>query len=125
MDRGNQSLARRSFFVAAVAVVMVVVLAVVALAATKRVRATSDRRWRPKIADIGRGDSVRWRNPTNRTHDVTAYDKGADWDFSRVLSPGESVSRQFGTRGTFFYRCVRHSGLSGGRCRGMCGKVVV
>jgi plastocyanin len=122
MDRGKRGGARRSFFVAVVAVLMVVVLAVVALAATKRVRADG-RRWKPKIADISRGDSVRWRNPTNRPHDVTAW--GGGWSFSAVLSPGESVTRQFDSRGTFKYRCVRHSAIVDGRCRDMCGKVVV
>jgi len=121
MDRGNQSVARRSFFVAAVAVLMVVVMAVAALAITKRVRADG-RRWKPRTVDIGRGDRVRWRNPTSRTHDVTAY---GGWSFSRVLSPGESASRTFNSRGTFKYRCARHSALVGGECQGMCGKVVV
>jgi plastocyanin len=122
MKRGGTG---RPLFVAVLAVLMVVVMAVAALAITKRVRATADRRWRPKIADIARGDRIRWTNPTGRTHDVTAYDKGANWDFSRVLSPGESVTRQFGSRGTFFYRCARHSGIVGGTCQGMCGRVVV
>jgi plastocyanin len=112
----------RPLFVAVVAVLIVVLMAVTALAITKRVRATPDRRWRPKIADISRGDRVRWTNPTGRTHDVTAY---GGWSFSSVLSPGESVTRTFNSRGTFKFRCVRHSGIVGGKCQGMCGRVVV
>jgi plastocyanin len=125
MTSGASRKPNRSLFVGVVAVLMIVVMAVAALALTKRVRATPNRRWMPKAADIARGDSIRWTNPTGRTHDVTAYDKGANWDFSRVLSPGEGVTRQFGTRGTFFYRCVRHSGIVGGKCQGMCGRVKV
>jgi plastocyanin len=122
MRRGRQSPTSRSPFVAMVAVLMVLVMAAAALAITKRVRATADRKWRPRIVDIGRGDSVRWTNPTNRVHDVTAY---GGWSFSRVLSPGESAVRTFNSRGTFKYRCARHSGIVGGKCQGMCGRVVV
>jgi plastocyanin len=122
MSRSKRSPTSRSLFVALVAVLMVVVMGVAALAITKRVRATADRKWRPKIVDIGRGDKVRWTNPTNRVHDVTAY---GGWSFSRVLSPGESAVRTFNSRGTFKYRCARHSGIVGGKCQGMCGRVVV
>jgi plastocyanin len=109
-------------FVAVVAVLMVVVMAVAALAITKRVRADG-RRWKPKVVDIGRGDAVRWVNPTGRTHDL--HDVGSNWSISVVLSPGESVRRVFNKRGTFRFRCVRHSGIVGGKCQGMCGRVVV
>jgi plastocyanin len=112
----------RSLLVGLVAALMVVVMTVAALAITKRVRATPDRRWMPKVADIRRGDRVRWTNPTGRTHDVTAY---GGWSFSRVLSPGESAVRTFNTRGVFKYRCVRHSGIVSGKCQGMCGRVKV
>jgi plastocyanin len=122
MEQGNRRAAGRSVFVVVVAVLMVVVMAVAALAITKRVRATSDRKWRPKHVYINRGDKIRWTNPTNRVHDVTAY---GGWSFSRVLSPGEAATRTFNSRGTFKYRCARHSGIVGGKCQGMCGIVHV
>jgi len=123
LAQGANRAQTRSLLVVVVAILMVVVMAVAAMAITKRVRATSDRRWRPKLADINRGDRIRWTNPTGRTHDVHSI--GSNWSFSRVLSPGESAVRQFNSRGTFRYRCVRHSGIVGGKCQGMCGKVVV
>jgi plastocyanin len=122
LAQGANRARTRSLLVVVVAILMVVVMAVAALAITKRVRATSDRRWRPKHTYINRGDKVRWTNPTGRTHDVTAY---GGWSFSRVLSPGESAIRTFNSRGTFRFRCVRHSGIVSGRCRGMCGIVHV
>jgi plastocyanin len=85
----------------------------------------ADEKWKPKHAYIGRGDRIRWKNPTSRIHDVRAYDKGTNWDFYRVLSPGESTLRKFRKRGTFFYRCARHSGIVSGKCRGMCGVIHV
>jgi plastocyanin len=92
-----------------------------ALAATARIRAKGER-WRPAHTYIGRGDRVTWRNPTSRTHDVRGY---GGWSFSKVLPPGASVSRRFRSHGTYKFRCVRHSAIVGGQCRGMCGLIHV
>jgi plastocyanin len=97
-------------------------LAGAALAATSRVKASGER-WKPKHTYIGRADKVRFSNPTSKTHDIKAY--GGGWSLSSVLSPGESVTRKFNKRGTYKYRCVRHSGIVGGTCQGMCGLVHV
>jgi plastocyanin len=94
----------------------------VAAAATSRVRAKEEK-WRPLHTYIGRNDTVRWTNPTDRVHDVKAY--GGGWSFSTVLDPGESAKRKFKQRGTFKFRCVRHSAIVSGKCQGMCGLVHV
>lgn len=93
-------------------------------AATKvvKMRGTQNK-FRPVHSYIGRGDKIVWRNRSSRVHDVTAYGKG--WTFSKVLSPGERAARKFRKRGTYRYRCVRHSGIVDGRCQGMCGFVHV
>jgi plastocyanin len=66
---------------------------------------------------------VVWRNPTNKTHTVTAYGRG--WSKNVTLSPGERTRHTFRGTGTFKYRCTveGHSDLSDGKCVGMCGKV--
>jgi len=92
------------------------------MAATKKVRAKGEK-WRPVHTYIGRGDQVRWVNPTQRVHDIKAYGKG--WKFSKILQPGQKATRKFKKRGTFRYRCVRHSGIVGGKCQGMCGLIHV
>jgi plastocyanin len=94
----------------------------VALGATSRVKAKGER-WKPLHTYIGRNDTVRWTNPTNKVHDLKAY--GGGWSFKRILDPGESAKRKFKQRGTFKYRCVRHSAIVSGKCQGMCGLVHV
>jgi len=94
----------------------------VASAATSRVKAKGEK-WRPLHTYIGRGDKVRWTNPTSRVHDVKAY--GGGWTFSTVLDPGESATRRFKQHGTFKFRCVRHSAIVSGGCQGMCGLIHV
>jgi plastocyanin len=105
-----------------IGVALAVSLAGAALAATKKVRAKGEK-WRPVHTYIGRNDSVRWTNPTNKVHDIKAYGKG--WRFSKVLQPGQKATKRFKKRGTFRYRCVRHSAIVGGKCRGMCGLIHV
>ena len=92
------------------------------VAATKKVRAKGEK-WRPVHTYIGRGDQVRWTNPTNKVHDIKAYGKG--WKFSKILQPGQKATRKFKKRGTFRFRCVRHSAVVNGKCQGMCGIVHV
>lgn len=104
-----------------VGIVLVLSLMGAALAATKTVRAKGER-WRPVHTYIGKGDKVRWTNPTSNRHDIKGY---GGWSFSKVLPPGSSATRKFGQRGTFKFRCVRHSAIVGGKCQGMCGLVHV
>jgi plastocyanin len=92
------------------------------MAATSKVRAKGEK-WRPVHNYIGRGDRIRWVNKTNRVHDIKAY--GGGWRFSKILRPGTKAVKKFNKRGTFKFRCVRHSAIVGGKCRGMCGFVHV
>jgi plastocyanin len=104
------------------AVAMLLGSAGVALAATAKIRAKGEK-WRPLHTYIGRNDSVRWTNPTSRVHDLKAY--GGGWSYSKILDPGEKATRRFKQRGTFKYRCVRHSAIVTGKCQGMCGLIHV
>jgi plastocyanin len=104
-----------------VGALMVTALMGVATGAITTVKVRGEQ-WRPKHRYIGRGDVVRWRNTSTRVHDIKGY---GGWRLSEVLSPGESVKKRFRQRGTYKYRCVRHSGIVGGRCQGMCGLVHV
>ena len=81
--------------------------------------------WMPATRHVAAGDKVVWRNPTDKTHTVTAYGRG--WSKNVTLSPGERASQTFRRAGTFKYRCAvtGHSSVSDGRCVGMCGKVRV
>lgn len=96
---------------------------------TFRVKATGSEaegwRWKPATRHVAVGDRVVWKNPTDKTHTVTAYGRG--WKKDVKLSPGESTRKRFRKTGTFKYRCTvtGHSSVSDGRCVGMCGKVRV
>jgi plastocyanin len=92
------------------------------IAATSKVKARGEK-WRPVHNYIGRGDRVKWVNRTGKTHDIKAYGKG--WRFSKVLPPRSTAVKRFKKRGTYKFRCVRHSAIVGGKCRGMCGFVHV
>ena len=116
MTRGKR------FLAVVLGVCLLIGSAGIALGATARIRAKGER-WRPAHTFIGRGDRVRWANPTSRVHDVKAY--GGGWSFSTVLDPGESAARRFRQRGTYKFRCVRHSAVVGGKCQGMCGLIHV
>jgi plastocyanin len=83
-------------------------------------------RWRPKHTfNVDVGDFIRWRNPTSRTHNVSAIDNGADWNYFRNLPPDTSVRRQFNRTGDFWFRCTLHSSCSGGTCSGQWGIIHV
>ena len=94
-------------------------------AETFGVKATDERRWNPATRHISKGDRVRWRNPTNLTHTVTAY--GGGWSKNESLSPGERTRFRFTKRGRYTYRCMTagHSSIVDGECQGMCGVVHV
>jgi plastocyanin len=99
------------------------------VADTVRVRATGSEsegwRWRPATRHAAQGDRVVWRNPTDRTHTVTAYSN--NWSKNTQVGSGERTSKTFRRTGTYKYRCTvqGHSALNNGRCVGMCGKIVV
>jgi plastocyanin len=94
----------------------------VAGAATSKVKAKGEK-WRPLHTYIGRGDTVRWTNPTSKVHDLKAY--GGGWKLTAILDPGESAKKRFKQRGTYKYLCVRHSAIVSGKCQGMCGLIHV
>ena len=88
---------------------------------TKIVKAMSTT-WTPTTIRISRNDTIKWKAVTG-THTVTAY--GGNWQFNHNLNVGSPVARRFTHTGTFKFRCMFHSSLSGTQCTGMCGKVVV
>ncbi len=95
-------------------------------AATTRIRATGDDRWRPAHVFIVRGDRIVWRNPTERLHDLYKW-KGR-WKrgyLDRRLKPDERFVKRFRHTGNYYFRCVRHSSIVDGVCRGMCGIIHV
>lgn len=98
----------------------------VALAARVRVRAGSER-WRPAHLFITEGDTVVWKNPDDRRHNVVAY--GGGWHLNEMLQPGEQTRHVFDEVRTggdpYAYRCTLHSAIVDGRCEGMCGLVHV
>jgi len=109
----------------ALALVAFVALAGPSPADTFRVRATSERTWKPGFKHISKGDRIVWKNPTSGRHTVTAY--SGQWSKDTTLSPGEKTSFRFRTNGSYKYRCTRrgHSSLVNGECSGMCGEIHV
>lgn len=110
---------------------MVTCLAVFAVAgaagaATKRVKAGADDRWRPAHPYILKGDRVVWKNPDTEVHDIYKY-KGA-WKkgyLARRMEPGDRFRKTFKRVGNYYFRCARHSSMVDRRCKGMCGIVHV
>ncbi len=113
----------RKVVVSGISAALLVTAAGVGVAKTFTVKATSSDTWKKTHTYIGKGDTVRWTNPDSEAHDLTAY--GGGWKVSEELSPGESVKKRFRKKGTFRYRCVIHSGIVGGACKGMCGFIHV
>jgi plastocyanin len=105
---------------------LLAVLAPVSTGTTTRVHAASGSHgfvWTPTVKRVAKGVKVVWRNPTGAAHTVTSYSR--NWKKRTIVGPGGRASRVFRHRGTFLYRCTFHSTLSKGRCRGMCGRIVV
>ncbi len=78
--------------------------------------------WKPKVRDIARTTTVRWR-AVDRNHNVKS--RSANWSYFRSIPIGTSVKRTFNRRGTFRYYCTIHGNLANGVCSGMCGSIVV
>lgn len=78
--------------------------------------------WSPKVREINRGVTVRWR-AVEGNHNVKS--RGANWSYFRNLPVGTAVRRTFNRRGTFRYYCTIHGRVSNGVCSGMCGRIVV
>ncbi len=111
----------RLMSVALSASLLVGILATTASAATL-VRGSS-MRWHPAKVSIARGGAVRWK-AVDTHHTVRSY--GSNWSYSKHLDPGvKTAPRTFNKRGTFRFYCTIHGSVTGGVCRGMCGKVVV
>jgi plastocyanin len=58
----------------------------------------------PKTIEIEAGETVTWTNDDNFTHSVQV-----DGQEDHTVEPGESVSIEFETRGTYHYVCRLHS----------------
>lgn len=104
-------------------VLVIVAVSGVAFAATKVVKATSADKWSPAHLYIAKGGAVQWKNPSSRVHDLKST--SANWSYKRLLDPGEQAKRTFENTGFFKYRCLRHSSLVNGVCKGMCGFIHV
>ena len=105
--------------------VMLAMIPAVSLGETTRVKATDGNSWRPAHKFIGRGDTVKWTNPSPRKHNIASMNAATDWSFFKRLPRNESRSKKFTRRGTFYYRCTIHSTVNKGDCDGMCGIVHV
>ena len=92
---------------------------------TTRVRANDNNTWGPDFKHTYRGMTVKWTNPSPRRHNISSYNKGADWSFSKRLPRGETRSKTFTRRGGYYYRCTLHSTMNNGDCNDMCGLIHV
>lgn len=108
--------------VSVVAAILLLSMGGTGFAKTFTVKARANDTWRKVHTYIGKGDTVRWKNPDSEVHDVTSYN--GRW-IKATLSPGDSVKKRFKKKKTYFYRCTIHSGIVGGKCQGMCGFVHV
>jgi plastocyanin len=81
--------------------------------ATTAVSMAKSYRFEPKTIEIDAGQTVTWTNDDNFTHSVQV-----DRQEDHTVEPGESVSIEFDTPGTFHYVCRLHS-------RDMDGEVIV
>ena len=104
---------------------MLATIPTVSLAETFRVRATDGNNWRPEHSYIGRGDTVKWSNPSPRRHNIRSMNTAKNWSYFRRLPRNQSRSKRFTERGEYHYRCTIHSTVNNGDCDGMCGRIHV
>ncbi|MGZ8567725.1 MAG: cupredoxin domain-containing protein [Actinomycetota bacterium] len=77
----------------------------------------------PRAPHVAVGTRVTWRSTSGR-HTVSAT--SSNWTKNTTLaSTGSTTSFNFRRAGTYRYRCRLHSSVVGGRCTGMCGRVIV
>ena len=113
----------RKILIGGITAALLVSTAGAGLAKTYRVKATPKDTWKKVHTYIGKGDKVVWKNRDSEGHDLTAY--GGGWKVKRQLDPGDRFKKRFKKKGTYRYRCVIHSGIVGGACKGMCGFIHV
>lgn len=63
----------------------------------------------PAVITVNLGDSVTWINKDAAPHSTTQTDNV----WSNDLTPGQSISREFTTAGTFTYHCRFHPSMTG------------
>jgi plastocyanin len=89
---------------------------VVALAAPAAARADSvfvfaqTQSFSPKTVDVLTGDTVIWRNTSQKTHNVKFDKEGYN---SGRFGPGEVRNHPFPTAGVYAYHCTIHTGMTG------------
>lgn len=128
---------RSAISLALIAVLVLVLPALPASAAKSRVKAkVGQNRWQPVHTYIEKNDVVVFKNPRpadvskRRVHDVTSiqpkrWKNRLGFSLQKVLDPGDKIKRKFRRKGTYRFRCVRHSAMVDGRCQGMCGFIHV
>jgi plastocyanin len=118
---------KRGALVALLAAGSITLGAVPSMSAPTIIKANSlSNTWDPDTSRVVKGKRVVWKNPANFSteHNVRSY--GANWTLKKqVLKPGESFGKRFKKRGTFRYRCTRHSSKQNGVWTGMVGRIRV
>jgi plastocyanin len=85
--------------------------------------------WVPADISIAVGNKVLWQNPTSEAHAIRAWD--GEWNLSKPLEPGGSVTMRFKEPGVYSYWCptLLHSDvvylIDEVFCVGMCGTITV
>ena len=64
----------------------------------------------PKTVDVLTGDTVIWRNTSQKTHNVKFDKEGYN---SGRFGPGEVRNHPFPTAGVYAYHCTIHTGMTG------------
>ena len=107
------SMTKRFLAVCLIALSAVAVSSGVAMARIV-VKATNGNAWNPPSATVGfmgEGISVRWKNPTGRTHVVKSTSD--NWSKNSTIGPGEGTSATFRSVGTYRYKCTIHVDMKG------------
>jgi plastocyanin len=127
-------LSRTSKLILAVALVagsLAIAAPAATAAPTYTVKAKAGDRWGPgrtHAAKPGAKVIIKWKNPTNRRHDVKSVNTGKNWSMAKkVLRPKNRnvVKRTFRRTGRYHYRCTIHSAWVGGKWTGMVGQIHV